>query len=244
MGIQLKTTLIVKMLIFVLFLSALIYLSKKAGELKGADEARSLSDLQQVKSPSEVESVREAISLDVYYEALCPDSKNFIVRQVGPTFEKLSEIIDLNFIPYGKASSKKTANGYEFDCQHGPPECHANKFHACAVKQLETKISVPLVVCLMENNFDTKNGLIKCAKRLGISSSEIDACAEGNEGNHLLYLFGEMTHDLNPAVYFIPTVEMEKSQNRFKNSLRDLHGQICEEYEQKYKKPYPKCQKP
>ena len=25
----------------------------------------------------------------------------------------------------------------------------------------------------MENNFDTKNGLVKCAKRLGISSSEI-----------------------------------------------------------------------
>ena len=39
------------------------------------DEARSLSDLQHAKSPSEVESVREAISLDVYYEALCPDSK-------------------------------------------------------------------------------------------------------------------------------------------------------------------------
>jgi interferon gamma-inducible protein 30 len=207
MGIQLRGSIIFKMLIFVLFLSAIIYMSRKASDLKGADEAKSSSDLQNANSPVE-EAVKEVINLDVYYEALCPDSKNFIVRQVGPTYEKLHEIIDLNFIPYGKASTKKTADGYEFDCQHGPPECNANKFHACAVKQLDTKISVPLVVCLMEHNYDTKSGLTKCAKKLGISSSEIDSCAEGNEGNHLLYLFGELTHDLSPAVYFITTVEI------------------------------------
>ena len=42
---------------------------------------------------------------------------------------------------------QKTANGYEFDCQHGPAECYANKFHACAVKQLEPKIRL-VCVCL------------------------------------------------------------------------------------------------
>lgn len=238
----LRGTIFIKMLIFVLFISALIYFSRKVGELK-TDDAKSPTDEQHAKSQAEI-VVKEVISLDVYYEALCPDSKNFIVRQLGPAYEKLHEIIDISFIPYGKASTKKTESGYEFDCQHGPPECQANKFHACAVKQLDSKISVPLVVCLMEHNYDTKNGLVKCAKKLGITYSDIDSCAEGKEGDHLLYLFGELTHDLSPAVYFIPTVEIEKSQERFRKSLRNLHDEICEEYQTKFGKTYSECQTP
>lgn len=40
----------------------------------------------------------------VFYEALCPDSKNFILKQLEPTFSKASSIIDFQLIPYGKAT--------------------------------------------------------------------------------------------------------------------------------------------
>jgi interferon gamma-inducible protein 30 len=233
----LRGSVLLKMLIFVLFLTALIYLTRKATDLKSSD----------VGGPTDgATDARQMISVDVYYEALCPDSRQFIVHQLNPSWDSLHEIMDLSLIPYGKASSKKTGDGsYEFECQHGPPECEANKFHACVVKQYHNKISVPVISCLMEHNRDTRGSLQKCTKNFpSVNPQEIVECADGEEGNKLLYLFGELTHDLSPAVYFIPTIEIEKGQSRFKNALKDLKKQVCEEYQQKFGSPFKNCQDP
>lgn len=40
----------------------------------------------------------------VYYEALCPDSKNFIIRQLQPAFRKAPTLIEFQLVPYGKAT--------------------------------------------------------------------------------------------------------------------------------------------
>lgn len=39
----------------------------------------------------------------VYYEALCPDSKNFIIKQLQFAFTHAPTLIDFQLIPYGKA---------------------------------------------------------------------------------------------------------------------------------------------
>ena len=43
------------------------------------------------------------VKVDVYYETLCPDSIGFLVRQLIPSYDSLSSIIQLNLIPFGKA---------------------------------------------------------------------------------------------------------------------------------------------
>jgi len=43
------------------------------------------------------------VKIDVYYETLCPDSIQFIRRQLYPTFNKIGQIMDINLVPYGKA---------------------------------------------------------------------------------------------------------------------------------------------
>lgn len=40
----------------------------------------------------------------VFYEALCPDSKHFILKQLEPTYSKASALIDFQLVPYGKAT--------------------------------------------------------------------------------------------------------------------------------------------
>lgn len=40
----------------------------------------------------------------VYYEALCPDSKNFIIRQLQPAYQRAPSLIDFQLVPYGKAT--------------------------------------------------------------------------------------------------------------------------------------------
>ena len=50
-------------------------------------------------------SVTEAgLSLDLYYESLCPDSTRFISQQIGPMHEALGQDVTINFVPYGFAS--------------------------------------------------------------------------------------------------------------------------------------------
>lgn len=50
------------------------------------------------------DNFRKALIVTVYYEALCSDSRNFILKQLVPTFEKLSDFIDVDLVPYGKAT--------------------------------------------------------------------------------------------------------------------------------------------
>lgn len=45
----------------------------------------------------------DKIKVSVYYEALCTDSRYFILKQLVPTYEALQEHIKLDFVPYGKA---------------------------------------------------------------------------------------------------------------------------------------------
>jgi interferon gamma-inducible protein 30 len=45
--------------------------------------------------------------VEVYYEVLCPDSRYFLLHQLYPTWQKIGDIIDINFKPFGKASVSK-----------------------------------------------------------------------------------------------------------------------------------------
>ena len=46
------------------------------------------------------------LSLDIYYESLCPDSTRFISHQLGPMYEALGSDVNVNFNPYGFAEVK------------------------------------------------------------------------------------------------------------------------------------------
>ena len=43
------------------------------------------------------------LSIQIYYESLCPDSKNFITTQLYPTYEKLGKYLKIEFKPFGNA---------------------------------------------------------------------------------------------------------------------------------------------
>lgn len=43
------------------------------------------------------------LPVGVYYEALCPDSRNFILQHLQPSFDKAPNSFDIQFVPYGKA---------------------------------------------------------------------------------------------------------------------------------------------
>ena len=46
----------------------------------------------------------DKLQVEVYYEVLCPDSRYFILHQLIPAWERVGDIMDIHFVPYGKAS--------------------------------------------------------------------------------------------------------------------------------------------
>lgn len=46
------------------------------------------------------------LDIKIYYEALCPDSVN-LIKQFNSTYDKLYKYINVEFIPFGKATVSK-----------------------------------------------------------------------------------------------------------------------------------------
>lgn len=178
------------------------------------------------------------VKLDVYYECLCPDSRYFVLHELLPTFEKVGSMMDVHMWPYGKASSKETKNGYEFSCQHGEQECLGNIYHACVAEKVQDPAKqLELIKCMISDNYEPENSAKKCTSEAGVDFQEIQTCASGSEGQKLHYLAGLKTEALDPKVSFIPTIEIDDSQNSQKAILKNLLKEVCTAYSKKYLTP-------
>ena len=55
----------------------------------------------------EGEKEADPVELNLYYEVLCPDCKQFISDQVGKAVEQIGDIMNLTLVPYGNAQVSK-----------------------------------------------------------------------------------------------------------------------------------------
>ncbi|XP_058824551.1 GILT-like protein 2 [Topomyia yanbarensis] len=165
----------------------------------------------------------------VFYEALCPDSKNFILKQLHPTFVRAPSLIEIQFVPYGKATTSTNSDGsLAFDCQHGPIECESNIIHACVVEAVhDARTRLNMVACMIRDNMIPKDAFYRCAKEYSVEIESIQKCYDSPHGAELLKLHGEATHALRPAVSFIPTITLDGQQGRQASILKDLFGEVC-----------------
>ncbi|XP_060828036.1 GILT-like protein 1 [Bombus pascuorum] len=171
---------------------------------------------------------KQKVHITVYYEALCPDSRNFFIKQLLPVYHKIPNNVQLEFIPYGKATTVKTENGYEFMCQHGPIECGANIIHACSIDILKnTSIQLEYLSCMIKNNIVPVNIMEICAKKMNIDYNPIFKCFIGDKGKELLAKYGELTNALTPQISFIPTVVLNENSENQARILKNLLHEVC-----------------
>lgn len=165
----------------------------------------------------------------VFYEALCPDSKNFVLKQLQPTFMRAPSLIDIQFVPYGKATTSTNSDGsLAFDCQHGPNECDANIIHACVIEAVhDAKTRLDMVACMIRDNASPKQAFYRCAKEYSVEIESIQKCFDSPHGAELLKLHGEATNALKPPVSFIPTITLDGQLGRQASILKDLFGEVC-----------------
>lgn len=216
-------------IVFFIVYEIVLFLSTKS---KSEEQGSHLQSLQS-KTDLPVSLITTIpIKVSVYYEALCPDSRHFVLHQLVPAYEKGSRIIDFELVPYGKAKTEEIVppgNRYKFQCQHGAVECHANKIHACATKYVTNKKTLlKLVACMINDNMDPEQVALDCSRQLNVELSPLLKCANGAEGEILLKNFGEMTYALSPKVSFIPTVLLKGNQYNQAQILKRLWASVCE----------------
>lgn len=170
----------------------------------------------------------ERMTLDVYYESLCPDSRNFLVNQLEPNWKNMSPYTDLRLIPFGKATyTANPAGGWIFTCQHGNDECIGNILHACGIKySTSTSQALAYAVCLMR----APGSGAACASLAGIDFAPVEACTKGLEGQNLHQVNGDETlNSLNPTLTFVPWVIYNKvweDSNQW-DSLKNIMTVAC-----------------
>ncbi|KAL1457158.1 hypothetical protein WDU94_001819 [Cyamophila willieti] len=151
--------------------------------------------------------------VSVYMESLCPDCHAFIHIRLAPAFEKYSDYIQLDMVPFGNAKVIHHSNGsVEVDCQHGPQECVGNLYEACAtnlLQETDPKKLMKYFDCLTVNvdRTDIKKTAKTCAESNEISFDTLSNCVDSNQGQDIILGYGERTRALQgrsgvPAVAF------------------------------------------
>ncbi|CAB0042012.1 unnamed protein product [Trichogramma brassicae] len=179
----------------------------------------------------------QKVLVKVYYEALCSDSRNFIIKQLLPTYNTIENYMDVQLIPYGKAETIVTNDDYVFKCQHGEPECQANIIHACSIHFVhDPRKQLELISCMIKNNMYPMSILKSCAEHMKEYKAILD-CSISIEGRRLLMKYGEMTNELSPKVDFIPTITLDNDHDNQILILKNLMRQVC----QRIKEPPREC---
>ncbi|CAL0301647.1 unnamed protein product [Lupinus luteus] len=176
-------------------------------------------------------SQSQKVSLELYYESLCPYSANFIVNYLPKIFSNdLLPIIDLTLVPWGNAKLNGNNN---FTCQHGPYECLLNTVEACAINiwpELVSKLNFPFIYCIETLVYEHKQKEWEsCFDKLGLDPEPIDQCYNGEYGKenvhesiyhrladfflyHLMQLeleYAAQTNALQPPHKYVPWVVVD-----------------------------------
>ena len=195
------------------------------------------------------------VKVEIFYESLCPDSKNFFVDTLEPSLSsQLNQYISITLVPYGKAHvTIPSPAPYQFSCQHGPLECEGNKYHNCAQKYLKNQSwRIKLTTCMFKKVFtslskaDWSKVVEDCSEQLGLSTylPRIQKCAGSLEGSELLHQAGVKTGVRN----FIPTVvlsvgrEGEQMVLDTRELVQDFKKKICDIIHVKLGKIIQPCQ--
>ncbi|XP_046400599.1 GILT-like protein 1 [Ischnura elegans] len=172
----------------------------------------------------------DKLDVSIYYESLCPDSRNFMISQFPGAWATFSQYMNVKFIPFGKAKSHKMPDGtIRFACQHGPRECSGNRMQSCALSLLpDPAKQAQFVTCVMSRRDPLVYGP-KCAEAVDLNFTDVENCYGSTMGDELQLQAEAATNSIRNPLSFVPTIVFNNafSQELQDQSLYDFRGVVC-----------------
>ncbi|KAG8387664.1 hypothetical protein BUALT_Bualt02G0044900 [Buddleja alternifolia] len=170
----------------------------------------------------------DKVTLEIYYESLCPYCSNLIVNYLYKLFDSdLISITDLKLIPYGNAKIKPNGT---IVCQHGEYECILNTVEACAIDAWpDVNVYFPFVYCveklIYQHNYTYWE---TCFEKVGLDPSPVLDCYNGERGKELELGYAAVTNALQPPHRYVPWVTVDGQP--LYDDYRDFVSYICKAY--------------
>ncbi|XP_078365073.1 gamma-interferon-inducible lysosomal thiol reductase-like [Oculina patagonica] len=176
------------------------------------------------------------VGMALYYESLCGGCRDFIKSQLYPTFQKVSEIMNVTLVPYGNAHETRHGDEWRFACPHGATECVGNLIQTCAISILQdVSVYLPFIHCF-ETYIASSDPLHEakyCAGLQGIDFAAIDKCQKGPQGHALQHQMALKTNALVPRHSYVPwiTLNGQHTEDIQKKATLNLLGLVCDTYQ-------------
>ncbi|XP_077187623.1 gamma-interferon-inducible lysosomal thiol reductase isoform X2 [Paroedura picta] len=175
------------------------------------------------------------VSVQLYYECLCPACRSFVSTQLFPTWVMLNEIMNVTLVPFGNAKETKAEGKWHFECQHGQEECQGNMMEACLIHLLKDfDLYFPVIFC-MESGSAVVGNLLPCLKVYApeLSLANVTACATSDLGNQLMHQNAQRTMALKPPHQYVPWIVINGKHTEILQSLAGeaLFRLVCNLYQ-------------
>lgn len=170
----------------------------------------------------------EKVSLDLYYESLCPSSAEFVVNNLAKIFENgIIDIVDLTLYPWGNA---KLRGNSSFTCQHGPAECLLNTIEACAIDAWpDVKEHFPFIYCIESLFYNGEyTEWETCYEKSSKDPKPVFDCFFTERGKELELSYAAATNALEPPHKYVPWVVVD-GQPLYED-YDNLFRYICKAY--------------
>ncbi|KAJ8408358.1 hypothetical protein AAFF_G00257720 [Aldrovandia affinis] len=172
------------------------------------------------------------VLVGMYYESLCPGCRAFLVGALFPTWVLLSDIMDVELVPFGNAVESGSEGKYVFECQHGEPECQGNMIETCIMELVED-MAFPIIFC-MESSSDVLGSAQACLQLYAptVTWETIMTCVKGDQGNKLMHANAQMTNALTPAHTYVPWVTFDgvHTDDLESRAMSSLFTLVCSLY--------------
>ncbi|CEM24584.1 unnamed protein product [Vitrella brassicaformis CCMP3155] len=174
-------------------------------------DGRLLADLRE----SHLVHAASQVSVEVYYESLCPFSAKFIEMSLVPLMESpLRPFVSLTMFPYGNAKT----DGKHFKCQHGEAECALNTIQGCILHY--SKKSLAAIACIEKDLPQDWAQCVDTGER-----SAIETCTKDGEGTHLMQGAAKATEALKPPHTYVPYVVINGKHSE--ENEQNLERAVC-----------------